>query len=422
MKCGLLFLVVLCTAVSVAEDFIKSSPPAPAIAEFQFSTPQVGTKELANTMEQKKKTTKRHTTKPKPITTTTIQPTTTTTIQPITTTTEKATTTTAKTTTTTAKTTTTTAKTTTTTAKPTTTTAKPTTTTAKTTTTTAKTTTTTAKPTTTTANPITTTANPTTTTAKPTTTTAKPTTTTANPITTTANPTTTTAKPTTTTSKPTTTTGKPTTTVKPVPPTPTPSADLIMGKYNITKNGSMCQLAHMALQIRLVSDKVNGTFIVQPILTNTTSSACQEKTASLNITFGQGFILFTYEKNTTGNSVYVKELSFSLFYPFGTAAVKYSQRNDSLHLFAAQVGHSYSCRSDSIYMGKGLYLDVTQDRMQAFNFTKSNEFGVSDPCPADVPTYSVAIAVGVILLVLIVVVVVAYVVGRRRRANGYQAL
>ncbi|CAL8377134.1 lysosome-associated membrane glycoprotein 2 [Gadus morhua] len=385
MKCGLLFLVVLCTAASVAEDFIKSIPPAPAIAEFQFSTPQVGPEELANTMEQKKKTTKRHTTKPKPITTTTIKPTTTT-------------------------------------AKPTTTTAKPTTTTAKPTTTTAKPTTTTAKPTTTTAKPTTTTAKPTTTTAKPTTTTAKPTTTTAKPTTTTGEPNTTTAKPNTTTSKPTTTTGKPTTTVKPVPPTPTPSAHLIMGKYNITKNGSICQLAQMALQIRLVSDKVNGTFIVQPVLTKTTTSACQEKTASLNITFGEGFILFIYEKNTTGNSVYVKELSFSLFYPFGTAAVKYSQRNDSLHLFAAQVGHSYSCRNESIYMGKGLYLDVNQDRMQAFNFTKSNEFGVSDPCPADVPTYSVAIAVGVILLVLIIVVVVAYVVGRRRRANGYQAL
>ncbi|CAL8377053.1 unnamed protein product [Boreogadus saida] len=388
MKCGLLFLVVLCTAASVAEDFIKSSPLAPAMAEFQFSTPQVGTEELANTMEQlKKKTTKRHTTKATPITPTTIQPNTTTTIQPTTTTTETAPTTTAK---------------------PTTTTAKPITTTAN--------------PTTTTAKPTTTTANPTTTTAKPTTTTAKPITTTAKPTTTTAKPTTTTAKPTTTTSKPTTTTGKPTTTVKPVPPTPTPAAHLIMGKYNITKNGSMCQLAHMALQIRLVSDKVNGTFIVQPVLTNTASSACQEKTASLKITFEQGFILFIYEKNTTGNSVYVKELSFSLFYPFGTAAVTYSQRNDSLHLFAAQVGHSYSCRNDSIYMGKGLYLDVNQDRMQAFNFTKSNEFGVSDPCPADVPTYSVAIAVGVILLVLIVVVVVAYVVGRRRRANGYQAL
>lgn len=28
-------------------------------------------------------------------------------------------------------------------------------------------------------------------------------------------------------------------------------------------------------------------------------------------------------------------------------------------------------------MGKGLYLDVKDDRMQGFNLTQSNEFGVS---------------------------------------------
>ncbi|CAL8325572.1 unnamed protein product [Lota lota] len=366
MKCGLLIFVVVCTAASVAEDFIKSSPSATAVTEFQFSTIQ----------------------NPKPTT--------------------KKTTTTAKSTTTTAKSTTTTAKSTTTTAKPTTTTAKPTTTTAK--------------PTTTTAKPTTTTAKPTTTTAKPTTTTEKPTTTTAKPTTTTAKPTTTTAKPTTTTAKPNTTTAKPTTTIKPTePPKPTPPTTLTLGKYNITMNGSTCVLAEMALQIRLVSAKVNGTFIVQPNMTRTLGS-CKQNTASLNISFLQGSILFIYNKNATENSAYVKNLSFILAYPFSASASKYSAHNDSLHLFAAKIGHSYSCRSESFNMGMGLYLDVTQARMQAFNFTASNEFGVSEPCPADKPTYSVAIAVGVILLVLIIIVVVAYVVGRRRRANGYQAL
>lgn len=72
-------------------------------------------------------------------------------------------------------------------------------------------------------------------------------------------------------------------------------------------------------------------------------------------------------------------------------------------------------------MGNGLYLDVIQDRMQAFNFT-SNDFGTSDPCPADKPDYRVAIAVGVTLLVLIVVVVVVYLLGRRKRSDGYQSL
>lgn len=46
----------------------------------------------------------------------------------------------------------------------------------------------------------------------------------------------------------------------------------------------------------------------------------------------------------------------------------------------------------------------------------------ADVCPADQSDYRVAIAVGVTLLVLIVVVVIAYLVGRRRRSDGYQSL
>lgn len=55
---------------------------------------------------------------------------------------------------------------------------------------------------------------------------------------------------------------------------------------------------------------------------------------------------------------------------------EYTANNKSVHLFAAKVGHSYSCKGESLYMGNGLFLDVNQDRMQAFNLTKSNEFGL----------------------------------------------
>ena len=43
--------------------------------------------------------------------------------------------------------------------------------------------------------------------------------------------------------------------------------------------------------------KVNGTFTVQPNDTKAVGS-CQEKTASLKLTFEQGFIMFNYEKVT----------------------------------------------------------------------------------------------------------------------------
>ncbi|XP_044040886.1 macrosialin [Siniperca chuatsi] len=287
---------------------------------------------------------------------------------------------------------------------------------------------------TTTPNPTTTTPKHTTTTPKPTTTTPKPTTTTPKPTTTTPKPTTTTPsiqppppKPTTTTPKHTTTTPKPTTTTPkttpPPPPKPTPPVNLTVGNYSLmTDKKVVCLLAQMALQIRLATPKTNGTFIVQPQLTKA-EGGCQETKANLTLVFKEGFITFMFNKSTADNTVYVDALSFVLSYPFSKGGnSQYSANNKSVQLFTAKVGHSYSCKGESLYMGNGLYLDVNQDRMQAFNLTKSNDFGSPDPCAADQPDYRVAIAVGVTLLVLIVIVVVAYLLGRRRRADGYQSL
>ncbi|XP_063326451.1 macrosialin [Pelmatolapia mariae] len=295
------------------------------------------------------------------------------------------------------------------------------------------TTTTTSKPpkTTTTTKPpktTTTTTKPpkTTTTTKPpkTTTTTKAPTTTKHPNTTTTTtkaPTTTKHPNTTTTTKAPTTTSKPpntTTTVSPKP-TPRPSAGLTVGYYNITKNkNETCLRAQMALQIREVS--TNTIFIVQPNLTRT-SGSCNENSANLRISFKEGFINFSFIKNVSNNIVYVDAVSFSLNYPLTTGGSTYNAINKSVHLFPAQIGHSYSCMADSIYMGNNLSLDVNSDRMQAFNLTKNN-FGDADHCPADQRSYKVAIGVGVALLVLIVVVVVAYLVSRKRRTDGYQSL
>ncbi|XP_056298159.1 macrosialin-like isoform X2 [Pseudoliparis swirei] len=274
----------------------------------------------------------------------------------------------------------------------------------------------------------TTTLKPTTTT-KPTTTlkpTTKPTTTlkpTTKP-TTTLKPTTkpTTPKPTTkpTTPKPTPTT-KPTTTPKPTPPRPTPSVNITGGNYTVmTDNNVTCLMAQMSLRIRLATAKANGSFIVQPKMT-AAEGGCKGSTARLTLVFKEGNITFMFNKSAD-NTVYVDALSFNLSYPLTAGQTQYTAHNKSLHLFPAKVGHSYSCRRETVSMGYGLFLDVDQDTLQAFNLTRGGGFGSPEPCSADRPDYRVAIAVGVTLLVLIVVVVVAYLLGRRRRANGYQSL
>ncbi|KAM6909484.1 macrosialin-like [Xenentodon cancila] len=283
------------------------------------------------------------------------------------------------------------------------------------------TTTTKATPTTTTKAPPT---NTTTTKAPPTNTTttkAPPTTTTKAPPT---NTTTTKAPPTntTTTKAPptnTTTTKAMTTTT---PPSTTPSASLTRGNYTLTtEKGEMCLLAYTTLQIRLATAKANGTFIVQPEKTKV-KGGCKETTANLTLVFSEGFISFLFNKSVADGTVYVNALSFKLSYPFNRGGVsEYSAANKSVHLFPAKIGRSYSCRNESVDMGNGLFLEFSQDQMQAFNLTHSN-FGSPEPCPADRPDYRVAIAVGVTLLVLIIVVVVAYCLGRRKRTDGYQSL
>ncbi|XP_032439135.1 macrosialin-like isoform X3 [Xiphophorus hellerii] len=235
----------------------------------------------------------------------------------------------------------------------------------------------------------------------------------------------TTPKPTThksTTPKPTThksTTPKPTTTT---PPQPTPATKLTVGNYSLTTDkGVVCLMAQMALQIKLSTQTVNGTFIINP---NQTIAAgeCKETKANLTLSFKQGFITFLFNKNVSDNTAYLNAVSFSLLYSFPVSGnQKYSAENDSVHLFAAKIGHSYSCKDESVFMGNGLSLEVSNNRMQAFNVTK-NGFGRPDLCPADQPDYSVAIAVGVTLLVLIVIVLIVYLLGRRKRTAGYQSL
>uniref|UniRef100_A0A3Q1G6H5 Macrosialin-like n=1 Tax=Acanthochromis polyacanthus TaxID=80966 RepID=A0A3Q1G6H5_9TELE len=169
--------------------------------------------------------------------------------------------------------------------------------------------------------------------------------------------------------------------------------------------------------------QANGTFIVQPNDTKT-SGSCGETNANLTLSFKDGFITFLFNKSVANNTAYVDALSFNVpIVKGGKSEISgfLTAKNESIHLFAAKIGHSYSCRNESLYMGNGLYLDISPARMQAFNVTNNN-FGVPDNCPADQPSYRVAIAVGVTLLVLILVVVVAYLLGRRKRTDGYQSL
>ncbi|KAK2913495.1 hypothetical protein Q8A67_001894 [Cirrhinus molitorella] len=278
---------------------------------------------------------------------------------------------------------------------------------------------TTHSPNTTAHSPNSTTHSPNTTAQSPNSTTHSPNTTTHSPNTTTHSPNTTTHSPNSTTHNPNSTTHSPNTTPLPVP---TPPTNMTVGKYNVTDGeGKPCIMLDMAIGIRVNTSELNATFIVQPSKT-TVSGECLEKVVTLNLAFSEGGISVQFQKNDTTKKAYLKLLQYDVTYAFKTGvSSNYSGENKSLELFSVDLGHSYSCQAETVYMGNGVSLDLTHNRLQAFEI-KDKQFGPPELCKADQPDYRVPIAVGIILIILIVIVVIAYLISRKKRTDGYQSL
>ncbi|XP_076828323.1 lysosome-associated membrane glycoprotein 3 [Brachyhypopomus gauderio] len=204
-------------------------------------------------------------------------------------------------------------------------------------------------------------------------------------------------------------------------PEPTPKTNVTVGNFTFANGGKLCVMVQAAIQVHVNRSDVDDTYILQPAATNT-SGQCDKNSVTLNISFTDGFIVMHFLKNETTKTVYVSSLQVNLNYAFKSGYItKISQKNDSMQLFTMKVSHSYSCTSESVYMGAGVSLKFSNDRMQAFDFN-NNQFGLPDLCKADQPNYTVAIAVGIVLIILIVIVVVAYMISRRKRTDGYQSL
>uniref|UniRef100_A0A3B1IDM1 CD68 molecule n=1 Tax=Astyanax mexicanus TaxID=7994 RepID=A0A3B1IDM1_ASTMX len=206
-------------------------------------------------------------------------------------------------------------------------------------------------------------------------------------------------------------------------PGPTKSTTLTLGNYNISEGSLLCIVLKAAIQIHVNNSKGNGTFIVQPSMTTSYGQCQNDKTGKLGLFFNEGVIVLNFVKNETTKTVYANSVAVNLTYAF-TSGVRttISNVNGSTQVFTMSASHSYSCKSEMVYMGNGVNLEFSQERLQAFAFGKDGQFGPIDLCKADQPNYSVAIAVGIVLIVLIVIVVIAYIISRRKRTDGYQTL
>ncbi|CAM5072361.1 unnamed protein product [Eretmochelys imbricata] len=97
---------------------------------------------------------------------------------------------------------------------------------------------------------------------------------------------------------------------------PTLPPDAAVGNYLVWNGSDVCLRVQSGLQIRIQYEnrskaRLWGAFTVQPNHT-VVLGTCSQDSATMNITFAQGFLHFTFVKNTTQNAVYLHEVGASL--------------------------------------------------------------------------------------------------------------
>ncbi|XP_044273067.1 macrosialin [Varanus komodoensis] len=204
-------------------------------------------------------------------------------------------------------------------------------------------------------------------------------------------------------------------------PTPTP-----VGDYEVREGPAVCLRvqAGLRLQVRYVGAgkrQLWGSFTV-PAGHTDHSGSCSNRTSSLTLRFPEGHLVFTFQKNETQGTFYLSRTQANLTVQFPQATETFfAADNSSLREFEAHLGHSYQCRNRSLALAEGFYLNVLNERVQAFGL-RNGAFGEAEVCPEQRRSKVLPIVVGVVLGLLILVVIVAFVVGRLRNRQGYQPL
>uniref|UniRef100_A0AAY4DRJ0 Lysosome-associated membrane glycoprotein 2-like luminal domain-containing protein n=1 Tax=Denticeps clupeoides TaxID=299321 RepID=A0AAY4DRJ0_9TELE len=214
---------------------------------------------------------------------------------------------------------------------------------------------------------------------------------------------------------------EPTPSTSPIPwstagfPKPTPAANLTAGDYVVVMGGRVCVKVRMALQIRMEYTTSEGTFTIQPADVDSVG-ICNDTNAEMTLVFKQGVVSFYFERDNSSDMVLMSVCVCSS----DRNQLTHSAKNGSLRLFGAVSGHSYLCSSQTVFVGRGVSLEVTQVQVQALTLNNQN-FGPADTCPTDKPDNTVIIAVGS-TLALMVIAVLTYCISKRRRLKGYKPL
>uniref|UniRef100_A0A3Q0TAP7 Lysosomal associated membrane protein 1b n=1 Tax=Amphilophus citrinellus TaxID=61819 RepID=A0A3Q0TAP7_AMPCI len=196
------------------------------------------------------------------------------------------------------------------------------------------------------------------------------------------------------------------------PPTPAPHKEPgrpERGHYNATKNGTICLMAYMGLQLNIsynsISQKkvVQDVVNIQPGLTNS-SGSCDSDNASLELTTNKTNLTFVF---TLVSLSYLFFLSFS---------------NSSLDYLRGTLGYSYFCREEqTLNVTRNLSINTFQLQVQPFGVS-GDKFGAAEECQLDEDDMLIPIIVGAALAGLVLIVLFAYLIGRKRSHAGYQSI
>ncbi|KAG8581362.1 hypothetical protein GDO81_007648, partial [Engystomops pustulosus] len=249
----------------------------------------------------------------------------------------------------------------------------------------------------------------------PNTTTHAPNTTTHAPNTTTHAPNTTTHAPNTTTHAPNTTTPATTHAIPTLPPTSSPPKT---GNYTVKDDKEVCIIAHMGLEIQIVKStekKTDKRYLnIEPKLTNA-SGICADPKSNLLLTFPEGFINFTFVKES--KTYYIEEVSVELIV---ASEGQWNVSSGKLKLLSTDLGYSVKCkRTPTVKLGDHLELIMAEVKLQAFEI-KNSTFGKEEMCSYD--RNMTAVAIAIVVIVIIVLAIVVYFIWHKRRSTGYQRI
>ncbi|XP_064639578.1 lysosome-associated membrane glycoprotein 1-like isoform X2 [Lineus longissimus] len=230
-----------------------------------------------------------------------------------------------------------------------------------------------------------------------------------------------------------------------VTPTPTPTLPATPNSGNWSVQGSdgkTCMVAVMGARFEIpYTKKDNATATAKfdvPADATTEGSTCGNATNSdtLQLDFFKNFVLkmiFTTVKAsamlTADDEYHLQNISLTYHlneqqFPGhgGNPAEALMITNNEAH-FKVSVGKSYKCKTKvEIDMGGDARLDTYNLQVEAFKTSNGTDFDESSECAADGTSGIVPIAVGAALAALVVIVLIAYIIGRRKRYQGYEAL